>query len=137
VQRVSVAALLAAAGAGYTDVLYLWTINAEGEGELGSSRVIFVAICLGVAALLAIGGAVVRHGVARLVLLAFASFLLLLITILGALSIGILLVIPTVLALRSAGLAARTLPASRAWLIVALAAVADVALVAFGVAGTS
>jgi hypothetical protein len=136
-QSVSVAALLAAGGAAAADLVYLWVINSEDEGDLTRSRVIFVGSCIVAAAAFAAVGAIAANPWARLVLRAFAAFLLLLFTILGAMSIGILLLVPTLFALRSAGEAAIALPGSRAWPVVVVVAGADVAVVAFGIAGTS
>jgi hypothetical protein len=136
-QSVSLAALLAAGGAVAADLVYLWVINGEDEGDLTSSRVIFVGTCIAAGAALAAVGAVAPNPWARLVLRAFAAVLLLVFTILGAMSIGILLLVPTLLALRSAGEAATALPARRVWPVVVVVAVADVAVVAFGIAGTS
>ena len=129
--------LLAAAGAGAVGGVYLWMIDSEGEGELGRSRVIFIAACIGAAAVLSLVGAFLPNPSARLVLRGTAACMLVVLTLLGAMSIGILLLIPTLLALRSTVHATLDVPSSVAWPIVAATAVLDVAVVVFGVASTS
>jgi hypothetical protein len=137
VPGVSFAALLAAAGAAAVDVFYLLLINDQDEGGVGSSRVLFVAACIGAAAVLLAIGAVVPNAWARLLLRGPAAFMLLAWTFLGVFSIGILLLVPAILALRSTVQAATELRPLEAWPVVAMAAIADVAVVAFGLAGTA
>jgi hypothetical protein len=131
------AALLGAVGALAVAGIYLWTINGEGEDQLGSSRVIFIASCIVAAAALAAIGAFVRNLWASLLLRGLAAFMLVLLTVLGAASIGIALLLPAILALRSAAESASKVPASAAWPTIAGAAVADIAVVALGIASTS
>ena len=133
----SIAALIAAAWSLGVDVVYLLIIHGEGEGELTRSRVIFVAASIGAAAALAFAGALTSKPLLRFALLAFAALLLLAYTLLGAMSIGVLLLVPTVLALRSAAHAAKELRLTAA-LGVALGGVGSVlALVSVGLSGTS
>jgi len=135
--RGSVAALAAAFGAATVDGLYLMIIHGQGAGELERSRVIFVGACLTAAALLAALGGLLAVGPLRVALLGIAGFMLVCWTILGALSIGVLLLLPALLALWSAGQSARTLDTWKAWVITACVAVGDVAVVALGLVKTS
>jgi len=137
VPRGAVEGLLATVGSAAVGGLYLWIINGEGEGELGSSRVLFIAACIFVSAGLSLVGALLPDPWARLVLRATAACMLVVLTLLGAMSIGILLLIPTLLSLRSTAHATLDVPRSAAWPIVAGTAVMDVAVVALGVASTS
>jgi hypothetical protein len=83
-------ALIAAAIAIVVDALYLAIIWSEGEGELTSARVLFVAACLAGAALALVWG--LRVGLrARAILFAAAAGMLVVFTLLGAFSIGLLL----------------------------------------------
>jgi hypothetical protein len=134
--RGSVAALAAAFGAATVDGLYLMIIHGQGAGELERSRVIFVGACLTAAALLAALGGLLALGPLRVALLGITGFMLVCWTILGALSIGVLL-LPALLALWSARQAARTLDRWKAWVITACVAVGDVAVVALGLVKTS
>lgn len=128
--------LVAAAGACAVGGVYLWVIDSQDDGDLGSSRVIFIAACIAAAAVLSLIGALMPNPWARLVLRATAASMLVVLTLLGAMSIGILLLIPTLLALRSTVHATLDVPSS-AWPIVAGTAVVDVVVVALGVAITS
>ncbi len=130
-------ALFAAALVAAVDVAYLLAINAEDEGQLTSSRVRFVAGSLAAVAICCVVGAVVRPAMLRLALLAGAGFMLLLFTFLALFSIGILLVIPTVLVLRAAGRAAVNVPGARPYAVTAAAGAADLAIVAIGLAHTT
>jgi hypothetical protein len=87
---------IAAAGIALAvDALYLVIIWNEGEDELTSSRVVFVAGCLAAAAL-ALTWGVVLGSRARALLFTAATAMLAVWTILAAFSIGLLL-IPAVL----------------------------------------
>jgi hypothetical protein len=130
-------ALLSAALVAIVVVFYLVTINGEDEGEVSSSRVQFVAGSLIAGALCCAVGAVLRPGVLRLALLAGGGFMLLLLTFIGVFSIGILLVIPTVLALRAAGKAARDVPGAQLYAVTAAAGFAALLIVALGLANTT
>jgi hypothetical protein len=83
-------ALIAAAIAVAVDALYLVIIWSEGEGELASARVLFVAACLAAAAIALVLG--LRAGLrARAILFSAAAGMLVVFTFLGAFSIGLLL----------------------------------------------
>ena len=118
---------LGAAGIALTvDALYLAIIQSEGEGELTSGRVLFVAACVGGAALALISGQFLAPR-GRAVFLTAAAAMLGVWAVLGSFSIGLLLVPAAVLA----GFAAGHVVADarrEAW----LAAVGAVLLVAAG-----
>jgi hypothetical protein len=134
--RVSYGALLAAALTAAVDVLYLLLINGQGDSGVTDARVLFVAGCLAGAAILAAVGALLPHGVLRVVLLAAAACLLLAWTFLGIFSIGILLLIPTILAVRAAVQAAEAMTGEFSYGVAAAAGFAALAFVAIGVANT-
>jgi hypothetical protein len=118
--------IAAAAGALGVGALYLTIIWQEGEGELMSGRVLFVAGCLAAAALaLTWGLAFGPRG--RAVLYAAAAAMLVVWTVLGALSIGLLLAPAAVFAVLAA---ANVDSGSRREAV--LAAVAAVVVVAAG-----
>jgi hypothetical protein len=135
--RVSWAALFAASLVAAVDVVYLLAINSEHEGQLSSSRVQFVGGSLAAAAVGCVLGAVLPPGVLKLALLAGAGFLLLLFAFVGMFSIGILLVIPTILALRAASKAAQSVPGARPYAVTAAAGAAALVIVALGLANTA
>jgi hypothetical protein len=134
--RVSYGALLAAALTAAVDVLYLLLINGQGDSGVTDARVLFVVGCLAGAAILAAVGALLPHGVLRVVLLAAAACLLLAWTFLGIFSIGILLLIPTILAVRAAVQAAEAMTGEFSYGVAAAAGFAALAFVAIGVANT-
>jgi hypothetical protein len=76
-----------------TTVLYLVLIAAEGEDELGSSRVLFVAGSLAAAAAAALVGARTRNGARRGLLLSLAATAALGWGLLAIFSIGIVLML--------------------------------------------
>jgi len=82
--------LAAAACALGVGALYLTILWQEGEGELTSGRVLFVAGCLAVSALALTWGLACGPR-ARAILFAAAASILVVWTLLGALSIGLLL----------------------------------------------
>ena len=94
-------ALAAAAIAVAVDVLYLVIIANEGEGELTSGRVLFVAGCVAGAAVALTWGLVLGPR-ARALLFAAAAAMLVVWTLLGAFSIGILLAPAAVFAVLAA-----------------------------------
>src|SRR5438093_7795057 len=110
--RRSLAALVAAAMMAGVDVFYVLLISAQEDTGVGDSRVLFVAGCLAVAAICTAIGALIPDGPLRVVLLAASGCTLLAWTFLGIFSIGILLVLPTILTIRSAAQAAGPWPAS-------------------------
>jgi hypothetical protein len=117
---------LAAAGIALAvDALYIAIIQSEGEGELTSGRVIFVAACLGGAGLALIFAQFVGPK-ARAILLTAATAMLGVWTVL-TFSIGLLLVPATVLAAVATG---RAMTGARRAAVVTAAAV--VLLVAVG-----
>lgn len=94
-------AIIAAAIALGVDGLYLVIIWQEGEGELMSGRVLFVAGCVAGAAA-ALVWALALEGRLRAVLLTAAAAMLVAWTLLGALSIGLLLAPAAVFAVLAA-----------------------------------
>jgi hypothetical protein len=84
------------------DALYLAIIQGEGEGELTSGRVLFVAACVGGAAL-ALVSALLLAPRARAILLTAAAAMLGVWAVLGSFSIGLLLVPAAILAAFAAG----------------------------------
>jgi hypothetical protein len=130
-------ALFAAALVAAIDVVYILAINGEDEGQLSSSRVQFVAGSLAAAAVCCVVGALIPPGVLKLALLAGAGFLLLLFAFLAMFSIGLLLVIPTILALRAASKAAQSVPGARPYAVTAAAGAAALVIVALGLANTA
>jgi hypothetical protein len=119
-------ALSGAAIALAVDALYLVILWGEGEGELTSARVIFVAGCI-VGAATALIWALTLEGRKRAIVLTAAAAMLVVWTLLGALSIGILLAPAAVFAVLAAS-AAGSVSRSE----VALAAAAPVVLAAAG-----
>jgi hypothetical protein len=94
--RVVWSAVAAAVLASSVDALYLALIASQGDGELDSGRVLLVASSLGAAALVLALAA--RPVAGRKLLLIAATAVLVVWTILGAASIGVLLLPATVLA---------------------------------------
>jgi hypothetical protein len=133
---VSFGALLAAALTLAVDVLYLYVINGQEDSSVTDARVLFVAGCLAGAAVFTAVGAVIPDGVLRVVLLAAAACTLLAWTVLGALSIGMLLLIPTILAIRAAVRATEAMTGEFSYGIAAAAGFAALAFVAIGVTNT-
>ena len=119
-------ALTAAGIALAVDALYLAIIQSEGEGELTSGRVLFVAACVGGAAL-ALVSALFLAPRARAILFTAAAAMLGVWAVLGSFSIGLLLVPAALLAAFAAGNAVSG-AGREAW----LAAVGAVVLVAAG-----
>jgi hypothetical protein len=107
-------ALSAAGIAVAVDALYLVIIQSEGEGELTSGRVLFVAACVGGAALALVSALFLAPRV-RAILLTAAAAMLGVWAVLGSFSIGLLLVPAAVLAAFAAGNAA-TDARREAWL---------------------
>ena len=95
-------ALIAAGIALAVDALYLAIIQSEGEGELTSGRVLFVAACVGGAALALISALFLAPRV-RAILLTAAAAMLGVWAVLGSFSIGLLLVPAAILAALAAG----------------------------------
>jgi len=112
------------------DALYLAIIRGEGEGELASGRVLFVAGCVAGAAL-ALFWAPFLPAKTRSILLTGAAAMLGLWALLGSLSIGLLLAPAAVLAAFAAGHAVAD-ARRESW----LAALGAVLLVAAGLAVT-
>ena len=133
---VSFGALLAAGLAFAVDVFYLFVIHGQENTAVTDARVLFVAGCLAGAAVFAAVGAVIPDGVLRVVLLAAAGCTLLAWTYLGAMSIGLLLLVPTILTIRTAVQAAEALGGELSYGVAATAGFAALALVAIGVANT-
>ena len=95
-------ALSAAGIALAVDALYLAIIQGEGEGELTSGRVLFVAACVAGAALALISAQFLAPK-ARAILLTGAAAMLGVWAVLGSLSIGLLLVPAAIFAGFAAG----------------------------------
>ncbi|HVD65618.1 MAG TPA: hypothetical protein VNB65_01865 [Gaiellaceae bacterium] len=123
-------ALAAAGMALIIDALYLVIIWNEGEGELTSGRVLFVAGCLAAAALALTWGLVLGPRI-RAVLFTAATATLAVWMVLGAFSIGLLLVPAVVFAALATG---KVNSGSRGE--AAFAALAPVVIVAAGLALT-
>ncbi len=105
------------------DALYLALIAAEGEQELASTRVLFVAGSLAGAAAAALAGAAIRGNERRGVLLALATATVLGWAWLALFSIGLLLVLAAIpMAIAAAG-SLRALDAAAAGSIAAAAVV--------------
>jgi hypothetical protein len=119
------------------DVLYLVVIASEGEGELTSSRVLFVAGSLGAAAAAALAGAWTRSQARRGLLLSLAAAAVLGWGLLAVFSIGILLVLAGIpLAVAAIG-SLRTLDTATAGSIAVAAVVVAVLDVAIAITFTS
>jgi hypothetical protein len=104
-------AAVAALGALLADGAYLLLIASEEQGQLGSARVLFVAGSIGGAALVLAWAAWARPSLLGAGLLGAAAGTLFVWMMLGAMSIGILLVPATVLAV----VAASRSPLTLAW----------------------
>jgi hypothetical protein len=134
--RGSLAALLAAGLTAAVDLFYVLLIGAQSDTGGMDSRVVFVAGCLGAAAVCAAIGAVLDDGPVRVVLLAVAAFTLFIWTLLGIFSIGILLLAPAILALLATGRAASEVRRASGPALVGCTALAVLAIVALGLMNT-
>jgi hypothetical protein len=85
--------LIAAALAAAIEVLYVSLINGQDEGGI-EGRVLFVAGSLAAGALLGVVGAVVRRRLLAVAALSTSASILLIWTVLGAASIGLLIAVP-------------------------------------------
>ena len=119
-------ALSAAGIALAVDALYIAIIQSEGEGELSSGRVLFVAACVAGAAIALISAQFLAPR-ARAIVLTGAAAMLAVWAVLGSFSIGLLLVPAAIFAGLAAGHAIAD-ARREAW----LAAVGAVLLVAAG-----
>lgn len=119
-------ALSAAGIALAVDALYIAIIQSEGEGELSSSRVLFVAACVAGAAIALISAQFLAPR-PRAIVLTGAAAMLAVWAVLGSFSIGLLLVPAAIFAGLAAGHAIAD-ARREAW----LAAVGAVLLVAAG-----
>ena len=118
---------LSAAGIAFAvDALYIAIIQSEGEGELTSGRVLFVAACVGGAAIALVSTHFLAPR-ARAIVLTGAAAMLAVWAVLGSFSIGLLLVPAAIFAGLAAGHAVADAK-REAW----LAAVGAVLLVAAG-----
>lgn len=118
---------LSAAGIAFAvDALYIAIIQSEGEGELSSGRVLFVAACVAGAAIALISAQFLAPR-ARAIVLTGAAAMLAVWAVLGSFSIGLLLVPAAIFAGLAAGHAIAD-ARREAW----LAAVGAVLLVAAG-----
>jgi hypothetical protein len=134
--RGSLGALVAAALTAAVDVFYLLLISGQEDTGVGDSRVLFVAGCLAAAAICTAIGALIPDGLLRVVLLAASGCALLAWTFLGIFSIGLLLLLPTILTLRSAAQAAAAVADESSYGVAAAAGFAALAFVAIGLAST-
>ena len=119
-------ALSAAGIALAVDALYIAIIQSEGEGELSSGRVLFVAACVAGAAIALVSAQFLAPR-ARAIVLTGAAAMLAVWAVLGSFSIGLLLVPAAIFAGLAAGHAIAD-ARREAW----LAAVGAVLLVAAG-----
>lgn len=119
-------AAIAAALTLAVDGVYLAVIASEGEGQLTSSRVVFVAASLAATAGALLAALATERALVRAALLCLAAATLLTWTVLGALSIGIL-VLPAAVA--AAAAAVRAGPSR---LLVAACGASAVAIAALG-----
>jgi hypothetical protein len=110
------AAVLATAVA----VLYEYVIAGQGEANLLGPRLIGASLVF--ASLVLLASTLTAKTPARLLLLSLGSFTLLIWTVLGAFSIGVLLLPAALLALFAASRTALLLPTDHAWAIVTIAA---------------
>ncbi len=101
------------------DALYIEILLREGEGDLDGARARFVATAIGAAALCTALGSIPAREALRLLLLSAGGFGLLALALLGAASLGMLLLIPAILALSSASRLASGLTVPAAWVIAA------------------
>jgi hypothetical protein len=130
-------AVLAGAGALATLVVYLATIESQNDpGQLTSGRVLFLAGALGGAGALALAAPIVSPQAVRVGMLDVSAFTLIVLTILGALSIGLLLLIPALCATGAASRASSRLSAFDAMAIAVMAAIAVGAAMALGISAT-
>jgi hypothetical protein len=127
-RRAQISAVAAAVLALAVTVVYWLVISAQDDTDLRRPKLVAGSLILASSCLLA--SAAVREPRLRLSLRALGSALLLVWTILGALSIGILLLPATVLAVASTVRAAAELPNRAAWATTGTAAALALALVA-------
>ena len=102
------------------------------QGDAGESRPRFVAASLLFASFALLAAIAVRRVPLRLLLLSAGSFTLVIWTVLGAMSIGALLLPGTVIALVAAARAGHRVPLGHAWTAVAAGVVTSVALAWLG-----
>jgi hypothetical protein len=117
-----VAAILAAA----VVVLYWYIIT--GQGDQNEQRPRLVAASLILASLVLLASAVAPKDSLRLLLLSLGSSTLIVWTVLGAMSIGVLLVPPVLLSLTAASNVSALVPSGSAWATVTAGAAASVAV---------
>ena len=135
---VTVAAGIAGAGALATLLVYLAVLRSEDEpGQLTSSRVVFIAVLLACAAGLALVAPFIRAAIVRAAMLDCSAFTLIVLTVLGAMSIGIMLLLPALCALFAAGRESARLPLFDAWTLALTAAVLVAATAALGLSLSS
>ncbi len=116
--------------------VYIAVISSQDDRGVGDGRVLLVALSLCAAAVAEVLAAVVRSGPARTALASAGAFTLLVWTILGAASIGILVLPSAVLALVVTGRATEKLHRRTAVVAVGGGAALAVAVAAAGLAFT-
>jgi hypothetical protein len=119
-------AIAAAVLAGAVTVLYWYIIT--GEGDQDERRPQLVAVSLVAASSLLLASNLLRGRAVQLLLLSAGSSTLLIWTVLGALSIGVLLLPAALAGLMAAGRASELVPTASAWLTVAAGAAAALVL---------
>jgi hypothetical protein len=107
-------------------VLYWYLIT--GQGDQDERRPQLVAISLVSATSLLLASSVMRERAVQLLLLSAGSFTLVIWAVLGAVSIGVLLLPAAVAGLMAAGKASKLVPTASAWLTVAIGAAAALVL---------
>jgi hypothetical protein len=119
------------------DAVYLVIVASEGEGELGSARVLFVAGSLACAALAAVAGGLLRDQARRGLLLAFATAVVLAWAWLALFSIGLLILIAAVPIAFAALRSLEVLDEATAWSIAIAAVLVGIADVTIALLFTS
>ena len=130
----ALAALSAAALAALVAGLYLALTVNQGDGS--GTRVAFIAGFIAAAAWCLVATVSVRDRRVGLASSAFAAGALVIVTLLGAASIGFLLVVPAFLALRATRLAMADLAADTVRVITPIAAMAALLVAAIGLIST-
>jgi hypothetical protein len=123
----AVAAIAAAVLAAAVTALYAYVIGGQGDADRLRPRLIAGSLLL--AALVLLTSTLITTAWARVLLQSLGAFTLLIWMVVGAFSIGVLLVPAALLALIAASRTASLLPTIRAWAIVTIAAAASLVAV--------
>ncbi len=119
-------AIIAAVLAGAVTAFYWYVIT--GQGDQGERRPQLVAISLLAAASVLLASTAMRGRVVQLVLLSVGSSTLVIWAMVGAMSIGVLLLPAAVISLAAATKTSDSVPTASAWLAVATGAAAALVL---------